>query len=281
MGYEFKSIENTDFDVLTDTWNLAFSDYVVPVNITQETLKAYFKVSGVDKRQSFGAYQGDELVGLLINSVDTYDGRIVAYDAMTGIVPEHRGRGLFTQLFEHTRNSLKKSGINLYYLEVITENKKAFSIYQRKGGEIEREFSFLIGSVDPDCRTSAEVKTIPLVDYPPSSFKNGELSYYKPSFGNRTQALLRNADDYRVAGAETGGGKAAAVYSCSRGRVMQIMYGGKDDNESLLAVMSFLSENCQEFQVSNIPITESGLIQELLRIGFRVSVNQYEMCIEL
>ena len=77
---------------------------------------------------------------MLINSVGTFKGKVVAYDAMTGIVPEHRGKRLFSQLFERTKNSLKSNGIMHYYLEIITTNEDAYSIYKRRGGKVVREF---------------------------------------------------------------------------------------------------------------------------------------------
>jgi len=133
LVYEFRNLEKVGFEDVTNTWNVAFSDYIVPMNMTPEEVEAYFKISEVDKSQSFGAFNKDTLVGLLINSVDTFRGGVAAYDAMTGIVPEHRGKGLFSQLFEYTKNSLKNNNIKHYYLEVITTNENAYSIYKKKG----------------------------------------------------------------------------------------------------------------------------------------------------
>ena len=121
--YEFKNIENISFDDLATTGNSAFSDYIVPMNMTPIDIEVYFKITGVDRAYSYGAFYQGRLVGLLINSIDIFKGDKVAYDAMTGIVPKHRGKGLFSQLFEFTRNNLKDSGIMNYYLEVITTNE--------------------------------------------------------------------------------------------------------------------------------------------------------------
>jgi len=273
--YEFRNLEDVSFEDLTNTWNLAFSDYIVPVDITPKKIETYFKVAGVDISQSFGAFYNDALIGLLINSVGTFRGKTVAYDAMTGIVPEHRGKGIFSQLFEYTKNSLKNNGIKHYYLEVITTNEKAYSIYKKKGGKVDREFSFLIGKMDNDFYNSADVKVSPL-----SVFPKEELSKYEPSFGNRIVALHQNIDDFQVAYIEAENRNAAAIFS-SQGGIPQVMFNGANDNDLLRAIFTYLSRNFENLRISNIPITETELISELLAIGFKIQVNQYEMSILL
>jgi len=273
--YEFRNLEKVGFEDLTNTWNSAFSDYIVPVNMTPDDTEAYFKLLGIDRSQSFGVFYKGTLVGLLMNSVDTFKGRVVAYDAMTGIIPEHRGKGLFSQLFEYTKNSLKSNGVTHYYLEVITTNENAIAIYKKKGGKIEREFSYITGKMDYDFYHNAMVKALPL-----SSFPKRELSKYEPSFGNHIAALHRNIDDYQVAYAEAVNRKSAVIFS-TQGLVPQIMFNGADDNALLCSVFKHLLQCFENVRISNIPITEAKLINELLHIGFKVLVNQYEMCIEL
>lgn len=273
--YEFKNIEKISFEDITNTWNLAFSDYILPMDMTPESVEAYFKVSGVDKSQSYGAFYNNVLVGLLVNSVNTFKGRVAAYDAMTGIVPEHRGKRLFSQLFEYTRNSLKNNGIAHYYLEVITTNESAYSIYKKKGGKVAREFAFITGKMNSGFHSDTRVKVLPLSD-----FQKETLSKYEPSFGNQIVALHRSINDYQVVYAEAENRKAAAIYS-KDGRIPQLLFNGADDKDLLRAVVTHLSRNFESLKISNIPISEIELINELIVIGFEVLVNQYEMCIEL
>lgn len=262
--YEFSDLKNTSIGEMTDTWNLAFSDYIVPMDMTPERLEAYFKISGVDYSLSFGAFRDGALVGMLMNSIDMFKGRLVAYDAMTGIVPEHRGRKLFSKLLEYTREILIDKGITRYCLEVIQTNDRAFAIYKSKGGEIERELTFLKGRIDKDV---SGVQVLPLSAYP-----NEEITEYYPSFSNRMSSLRRNIDDYYVAFA----GESAAIFN-TKGRIPQVV----DKSGSLNAVLAYLSRNFKELEISNIPDSEKTLISELKNTGFKVLIKQYEMCIEL
>ena len=278
MMYEIRNLENIGFEDLADTWNSAFCDYIVPMNMTVEGLCAYFKVAGVDRSQSFGAFYNNALVGMLLNSVDTFRGERTAYDAMTGIVPQHRGKGLFTRLFEHTKNSLKSNGIKNYYLEVIKTNENAYSIYKNKGGKICREFSCIYGRIDNKFEGVVEVKVSPLSDF---TVSETELSVYEPSWSNRLVSLHRNIDDYQVAYIEGGKRKVAAIFNKWSGGIPQIMFNGIDDKDLLRAVFICLSQKFDSLSISNIPSTETELINELLNIGFKVLVEQYEMKIDL
>jgi len=273
--YEFRNLENISFEDLANAHNLVFSDYVVPKHTTAEEIEAYFKVTGVNHSQSFGAFYEDKLIGLLANSVDTFRGKTVAYDAMTGIAREHRGKGLFSKLFEHTKISLKNNNITHYYLEVITTNEKAYTIYKHKGGNVDREFSFLTGRMNKDFYKNAEIKISPLSTFPKKEFSN-----YEPSFGNRIVSLHRDIESYQVAYIESKNKNVSVIFS-NQGRIPQIKFDGPDDIDLLHAVFSYLSRNFENLKISNIPVDESELIKELLNIGFSILVNQYEMCIEL
>ncbi|MDL2289396.1 GNAT family N-acetyltransferase [Clostridia bacterium OttesenSCG-928-F22] len=272
---EIRNLENTSFEDLAAMWNLAYSDYIVPMHMTPEGMEAYIKVTGVDREQSFGAFHNGALVGALFNSIETFKGEAAAYDAMTGIAPEYRGNGLFSKLFEHTKDSLKTNGITQYYLEVITTNERAYAIYKKKGGKVIRELSVLKGKMNRDFYTDAEVTVSPL-----SAFPKEELAQYELTFANRIAALHRNIEAYQVACAKAHGKKAAVIFR-NGGSIPQIMWDGAGSKELLGAVFLYLSRNLESMNINNIPVTEFELIKELRSIGFTVLVNQYEMCIEL
>jgi len=273
--YVYKNLEGVALKEMTDTWNHAFSDYIVDMEMKPERLEAYFKISGVDYRLSFGVFYEGELVGMLMNSVDIYKGKRVAYGAMTGVVPEHRGKGLFSELFEYTMKALKEDGVTYFYIEVIQTNKKAYSIYSGKGGKIEREYTFLKGRTDGDFSLRDDVRVSPL-----SGFPGEEICRYEPSFSNRVSAMRRNAGDYMVATLDTDKGKAAAVYN-TQGRITQISREEAVGKAALGAILSYLSGKFEELQISNIPDTETGLIGDLLDMGLSVYIKQFEMSFEL
>lgn len=269
MVYEVKSLGGVGDEILADTHNQAFADYVVPMEITPEGLALYYRIVGVDKSQSFGAFCGGKLVGMIANAVDVVGGQTVAWDAMTGIAREHRGKGLFSRLFVRAEESLRGRGVSRYFLDVITSNEKAYRAYRGKGMEVVREFACLSGRSKGLGDKGVAVQ--PLSDWP-----DQDLCRYQPSFQNRMAGLRRAAAHYEVAAWDD-----VAVLVNGEGRISQIRYGGQGDADALALVCSHLSDRFESLFVSNIPTTETALIDALVDIGLGVQLNQYEMSKEL
>ena len=74
--YTYKSLESISYREISECFNLAFSDYQVPVRLTEEQLEARLTVSGVDKSISFGAFYNEQLVGFILNSCNEKTERI-------------------------------------------------------------------------------------------------------------------------------------------------------------------------------------------------------------
>ena len=78
-----------------------------------------------------GAYEGSQLVGYVVNSryVDAWHVMNVAVD------PDHRGRGIATQLLERLFELTAEDGRDGYTLEVRVSNAVAIQLYEKLGFE--------------------------------------------------------------------------------------------------------------------------------------------------
>ena len=61
-----------------------------------------------DLSLSYGAFCGEEMVGFILNSSGKYKGQNVVFDAGTGVIPKHRGKKVFSALFDYTCQQLKQ-----------------------------------------------------------------------------------------------------------------------------------------------------------------------------
>jgi len=137
---EIKSLSNTNFDAIFKAFNKAFSDYEIQLNYEQ--LQAMLKRRGFDSALSFAAFEDNEIVSFLLNGVGNYNGTLTAYDTGTGTLPDYRGQGLATKIFEYSVPYLKEANIKQYLLEVLQHNENAVSIYKKAGFEVVREFHY-------------------------------------------------------------------------------------------------------------------------------------------
>ena len=89
---------------ILDAHNKAFSDYEVPMQLSLESFKYFNQRRGVQYDLSFGAVEGNELVGFILNAIDIWEGKRTAYDCGTGVIPEFRQKGIGNQIFSELLN---------------------------------------------------------------------------------------------------------------------------------------------------------------------------------
>jgi ribosomal protein S18 acetylase RimI-like enzyme len=117
----------------------AFSDYVIPIQMTQLQFETKLRRDSVIAGISPVAIMQGQVAGFSLFGLGEWDGVVTAYDAATGVIPSARGNGLTKKLFENVLPAMKEMSIQQYLLEVIIGNDAAFHIYQKMGFKQVRE----------------------------------------------------------------------------------------------------------------------------------------------
>ena len=113
--------------------NLAFSDYVTPLHLTEAGFADFQRQRGFSPLHSFVALQGDEIAAFWFSSapIPEYGGR--AYTLSVGTAPGHRRKGLSRLLLRQVVERQQSDGASGLQLEVITSNGKAVAAYEAFG----------------------------------------------------------------------------------------------------------------------------------------------------
>ncbi|WP_299704681.1 GNAT family N-acetyltransferase [uncultured Pontibacter sp.] len=143
--YTFSFLREQDIPELHDTFHTAFSDYMVPIKLTREDFAMKIKREGIQLTFCVGAYFGQKLVGFVLTGIGEWLGKPTAYNAGTGVVPEHRSNRLTQRIYAQMLPKLRESGIEQCLLEVIQENTAALKAYQTIGFEITRSLDCFRG----------------------------------------------------------------------------------------------------------------------------------------
>ncbi|HEY0751901.1 MAG TPA: GNAT family N-acetyltransferase [Chitinophagaceae bacterium] len=183
---EFKTLEGVSTDALLETFNHAFSDYQVPFKLSKEQLEAKLKSEGIRPDLSPGAFEDGKLVAFIIHGFDVINGRKLAYNGGTGVIPEQRGQRLVGKLYEFINPKLKEEGITTVILEVMTKNEPAYRSYTKTGFHITRELNCYKGTLEKTSDSfTGDIR--PLDDY------NWELftSFwdFQPTWQNSARAM--------------------------------------------------------------------------------------------
>jgi GNAT superfamily N-acetyltransferase len=264
--YQYRSLNGVSLQQLSDCFNLAFSDYEQSIHFTVESLNYYLTASAVDLSLSFGAFCNGQMVGFILNAKGIYENKNVVFDAGTGIVPDHRGKKVFSSLFQYTCQQLQLQGITKYYLEVLQSNHNAVDIYSKKGFQIRRSYSVLTAS-GPKYTRNENVTAILYSDF--KGFTT--TTSVAPSFEHTSHAIDGNPQLYEVLFLSD---LAYCIYAKRNGEIIQLHY---NDLAALKDVLAALTHQYPSAMAKNIDCNCSDIIEMLKEIGFKEILKQYEM----
>ena len=199
---EIRNLKEASFDTVFCAFEQAFSDYEIKFEKTE--VSSMLKRRGFNPELSFAAFNGNDIVAFTLNGIGNYHNIYTAYDTGTGTLKEFRGKGIAREIFKHSIPYLKKAGVQQYLLEVLQNNTRAISIYQKLGFEITQEF---------DCfrQKREKIRDVPGIKQASqieiTSVKIGDISLasdfcdFHPSWQNSTDSIKRAGSDLVCLGA--------------------------------------------------------------------------------
>jgi len=199
---EIRSLEHTDFDTLFNGFEKAFLDY--EIHFEKDEVRSMLKRRGYNPKLSFAAFDDDEIVAFTFNGTGLFNGLFTAYDTGTGTAQEYRGKGLAKDIFRYSIPYLKEAGVEQYLLEVLQNNTKAISVYQKLGFKTTREFDcFRQKKNDINCVIGNEhILPIEIVPMTVESISNAFTFFdFCPSWQNSMDSVARAGSDLVCSGA--------------------------------------------------------------------------------
>ncbi len=273
----YKALDDTSYTEIAECFNLAFSDYAIPVKLSDSALEVLFKKSGVDRKYCYGAFENDKMVGFIFNSCNMYNGEMAVFDSGTGVIPQYRGSGVFSALFEYAKDNLKKLNVKTCYLEVLQENLAAIAAYKKKGFEVTREF-LVLKSPDTLLQSRCDtVKTSDFCDF--DKLNTSKCEYIAPSFEHSFEILNICPNLYKVMYIEENGFVSAFCIFAEKNAGIVGM--GYSDISDLKAVIENMMSSYAGFTFKNIDTSYENVVKLLFSLGFKEITRQYEMKKEL
>lgn len=132
----FKKLSEISMEEAVYIWNRGFEGYMSNIQMTIPNFITRLVNEGLSLEDSFAAYIDGQPLGIVLNGFRDIDGKKVAWNGGTGVVPEYRGQGWGKKLMERKLELYAEQGVNLALLEALSENEKAIRLYQSVGFEI-------------------------------------------------------------------------------------------------------------------------------------------------
>jgi ribosomal protein S18 acetylase RimI-like enzyme len=262
MSINIRSLKGIDYDVMTEAFNDAFSDYAIPAHYTIEYLRSLVLRRGYRPDLAAGAFDGQRLVGFVFNCLDGDE----AYNGGTGVVISHRRRGIARQLMQRSIETLPAKR---YILEVIETNERAAALYRDLGFVETRRLQCWTYSILSAKREG-----------PPPSLEQIHFWCDMPlSWQNSVASIRRAVEPYVIVGDERGG----AVVFPSNGDVPLLAvdppHRRKGLGRALLAAAHEVAG--KRLRIMNIDDGATGIAAFLERCGAQKLVRQIEMSVDL
>lgn len=237
------------------------------------------------------------MVGLLLNGVDTWGGQLTAYDAGTGVVPAHRGRGMARAMFRFAVPKLREAGVRRCLLEVIKENEPAIRAYRELGFAPTRELQCLKRPADSPFRAGAAGDAPPARASERPSLRIEDVREpvwdlwssfwdWQPSWQNSPGSIARLSGRWTTLGAfHEGHCVGYVVFVPSTGRIMQIAVAAdwrrRGVGARLLRSVRAQVAADRDLSIINVDETAQETLAFLRAGGFVPTIGQYEMALAL
>lgn len=270
---EIKSLENTPVQTIVDTLNLAFSDYMIPINFTIDYVNERWTASGVDYKMSFGVFDENKLVGFIIHAINIYGDAKVAYNASTGVIPSHRRKGLLTKLYDTAISKLQENGIQKSTLEVITSNERAILAYKKVGFNIDRHYKLY--KFKWSRRVTSEKYNIEFKEN--FDFENfDQLQNYFPSIENQNHCLAAYQNNLNVVLAKENNNIVGYIlFHKTTKRIHRL--GVFENNWEKYGTHLFSGLPAENYNIINVDTSNKNIHAFFYKMNFENYIDQYDM----
>lgn len=278
----FKTLEQISIHTLTDCFNLAFSDYIVPMQLTPEMLQMKMQSENTQLQLSVGAFDGDQLVGFILHGICQDHHQRKAYNGGTGVIPTHRGQGITLKMYEYILPLLKNADCSQVYLEVIDTNTPAINAYLKTGFTLNRKVSCFAGELRNDLKINPDVRIQEAQHLAWEQYR--PLVQTLPSWQNRWWALEAIREKLIVFHAYLNDNLVGyLIYNTTNNRLHQIAVAENLQNQHIASTL--LIEIIKRFgtrmSIINVDQNSQACIAFFKAIGLHPTVHQLELTLRL
>lgn len=273
----FQTLENISTEKILEVFNLAFSDYVIPLSLTMEQLEDKIKSDNIRLEFSVGAFDNNQLIAFILHGYNQVDEVKQIYNAGTGVIPDSRGNKLTAKMYEYILPILQENNIDKIILEVITENKVAIKVYQKIGFKTIRHLDSFKGLINiSNTINDFEIRNLDRYDWQ----KLQHFWDFNPSWQNSISAVEK-LKQYNISFGvyENEILLGYIIYNPKQRRIHQLSVDKNFRNRGIgRQLLKYISTNYEsEISIINIDENAKEVPEFLYSVGIKDFIKQYEM----
>ncbi|MGE0019871.1 MAG: GNAT family N-acetyltransferase [Draconibacterium sp.] len=281
---QIKKLSGTPVEKIHEAFIDAFSEYEVPIDMPLNKLQEMMVTRDLNPDWSVGCFDGDLLVGFILTGYRKINGQKVCYDGGTGVIKAYQRKGIGEMLLKELLLILRKEQVHQFVLEVLENNTPAIKLYQNHGFAKTRKLEcFEIGK--------NELRPVPdrsfgiTVTNPATLFQYEELyRLYPPTWQNENQSVMNVSESYTCVSLScTSKILGYGFIHKTKGDIPQIGILEEWKHWGLEAhLIAELAKHTESEKIIVLNVEAENYLGETLnKLGFRNSVNQWEMALKM
>jgi ribosomal protein S18 acetylase RimI-like enzyme len=282
-----KNLGQISFEELYEGFREAFVDYPERLTYTLSQFRYLLERRGYDPLLSFGVFIDNHIVGFILNAFGYYRGQPTAYDACTGIVREHRHKGLASLILNESLPAIKETGARQYLTEVIKTNKDAIDLYKKKGFGITREYDYYIANqsdIDLKKKDLPEGYAVARMIEPDWELFNSFWDF-QPSWQNSPASVKRKWEKFCMVGVSHGDQMVGyGLIERHTGDIPHFAIDPKHRRKGLGTILFSELLSCSEVNEVRVVNTDANVVSVrkfMESLNFVPGTGQYEMLLRI
>jgi ribosomal protein S18 acetylase RimI-like enzyme len=283
-NFQIKSLSGTPVENIHEVFTDAFSEYEVKLDMPLEKLVEMMKTRDLNPDYSVGCFDGDLLVGFILTGYREINGQKVCYDGGTGVIKTYQRKGIGEMMLKELLLILRKKQVERFVLEVLENNTPAINLYEKHSFEKKRKL---------ECYEMAKHELRPVPDRGfgitvtnPATLIQNEEKYrlYSPTWQNEIQSVLNVNENYTCISLScTSKILGYGFIHKTKGDIPQIGILEEWKQWGLEAhLIAELAKHTKSEKMLVLNVEAENYLGETLRkLGFRNTVNQWEMVLKM
>ncbi|MEM8927929.1 MAG: GNAT family N-acetyltransferase [Bacteroidota bacterium] len=266
--------------MILNCFNTAFSDYLIPLQLSLEQLETKLHTESIAKGISVGAFKENILIGFVLHGQRTIDGIPTAYNAGTGVIPKERGQGITQKMYEFIKPILKQRRFQEVYLETISTNTPAIISYEKIGFEAIRGLSCFKGKPNiPKVNKYIKIKEVKEVRFDALP-QFGEI---RPTWQNSKETILRMGTARYFLALKGDGICGYCILNHMNNRILQIAVKKEYRNGSIgTSLLNYLTNKISEpISIINVDDAFKPTLCFFEKRNMKKTLSQIEMKLKI
>ncbi|MBP1041619.1 GNAT family N-acetyltransferase [Vagococcus sp. BWB3-3] len=144
---KYVSFKDVPLNEATSLWNDCFSDYLIPIKMSEVDLTHRLSTLHLSPTNSLIAQTDHHLTGIMLYGNHSINEEKIAWIGGMGVHPDYRRHGVAKGLIQEAICTSKDLNVNRLLLEVICGNKHAEALYRQLGFQVLNYVSFCKGKL--------------------------------------------------------------------------------------------------------------------------------------